>query len=309
MRPVLLLVLYFAAVFLGGALLAPWLHALVQMMAQDLPSLQGLAGAPFHRYMTRCWLIAGVLGLWPLARALGLDSREKLGLQAVGNGRTGVLAGFALGFVTLALAAGLTVGFGPRSWNLDHSIGVWAEYLFKAAAAAVVVAVIEELFFRGLLFGALRQSMGWPGALVSSGLVYAFLHFFERAVHEGPVTWSSGLALLPRMLRGFGDVEALLPGFFNLMLAGGLLGLAYQRTGDLRFAIGLHAGWIFWLKSYGLLTRAGDDGSVATWLWGTGKLIDGWMCLPLLLAAVPLVNRLGLRSTAGTTTCDHAPGT
>jgi len=292
MQPARLIFLYFATVFLGGALLAPWLHALAQMAGQNVPALQGLAEAPFHRYMTRCWMIAGVLGLWPLARALGLDSREKLGLRGAGNGQPGVLAGFALGFVTLALAAGLTVRFGPRAWNLDHSAEVWAEYLFKAVLAASVVSIVEEIFFRGVLFGALRQSMRWPGALLSSSMVYAFLHFFDRAAHTGPVTWSSGLALLPRMLRGFGDAEALVPGFFNLMLAGCLLGLAYQRTGDLRFAIGLHAGWIFWLKSFGLLTSAGDGGS-ASWLWGTGKLIDGWMCLPLLLAAVPLVDRLG----------------
>lgn len=308
MRPVQLLALYFAVVFLGGALLAPWLHALAQATAQSLPALQGIAEAPFHRYMTRCWMIAGVLGLWPLARAIGLDSREKLGLRVAGNGRNGVLAGFALGFVTLALAAGLTVGLGPRTWNLDHSIGVWAEYLFKAAAAAAAVSVIEEVFFRGVLFGALRQSMRWQGALLASSMVYAFLHFSERAVHEGPVTWSSGLALLPRMLRGFGDVEALVPGFFNLMLAGGLLGLAYQRTGDLRFAIGLHAGWIFWLKSYGLLTSAGGGEAAASWLWGTGKLIDGWMCLPLLLAAAPLVNRLNARPEGGHSLHGHAPG-
>ena len=58
------------------------------------------------------------------------------------------------------------------------------------------------------------------------------------------------------MLAGFADFHALVPGFFSLTLAGILLGLAYQRTGNLYFSIGLHAGWIFWLKTYGAFTPA-----------------------------------------------------
>ncbi len=49
---------------------------------------------------------------------------------------------------------------------------------------------------------------------------------------------------------------------------------AYQRTGALYFSIGLHAGWIFWLKSYKLVTQPAV-GANST-LWGTDNLIDGW---------------------------------
>jgi hypothetical protein len=83
-----------------------------------------------------------------------------------------------------------------------------------------------------------------------------------------------GLKLLPLMLRGFADVQLLVPGFFSLTLAGGLLALAYQRTGDLNFSIGLHAGWIFCIKGGGVLTSPGPAGA---WFWGTGKLFDGWL--------------------------------
>ena len=79
------------------------------------------------------------------------------------------------------------------------------------------------------------------------------------------------------MLGGFADFHALVPGFFNLTLAGILLGLAYQRTGNLYFSIGLHAGWIFWLKTYGAFTTGAPH--AATWFWGTGKMIDGWLAL------------------------------
>ena len=59
-----------------------------------------------------------------------------------------------------------------------------------------------------------------------------------------------------------------------------ILALAYQRTGTLYFSIGLHAGWIFWLKSYGFLTNS--QAEAGTWFWGTAKLVDGWLALIVL---------------------------
>jgi hypothetical protein len=89
-------------------------------------------------------------------------------------------------------------------------------------------------------------------------------------------------------LRGFDDLHALVPGFFNLTLAGLLLALAYQRTGNLYFSIGLHAGWIFWLKFYGFLTT---PLAANVWFWGTEKLIDGWLAFLVLTLAFFLLLR------------------
>jgi hypothetical protein len=84
----------------------------------------------------------------------------------------------------------------------------------------------------------------------------------------------------------------LVPGFFNLALAGALLGLAYQRTGNLYFSIGLHAGWIFWLKSYGAFTAAAPGAS--EWFWGTSKMIDGWLAFFVLALMLALFKFLPL---------------
>ena len=81
-----------------------------------------------------------------------------------------------------------------------------------------------------------------------------------------------------------------MPGFFNLTLAGVLLALAYQRTGNLYFSIGLHAGWIFWLKSYGAFTK--DVANANVWLWGTGKMTDGWLALVVLTLTLVVFTRL-----------------
>ena len=152
------------------------------------------------------------------------------------------------------------------------------------------MAVLEEILFRGAIFGALRKTCRWQTALLISSAIYAIVHFFSRPQSPAEIHWAAGLALLPAMLRGLVDVEQVVPGFFNLTLAGGLLALAYQRTGNLYCSIGLHAGWIFWLTFYGFLTRevAGAD----AWFWGTAKLIDGWLALVVLTLALALLLKL-----------------
>jgi len=153
-----------------------------------------------------------------------------------------------------------------------------------AALTAAIVATLEEILFRGGIFGGFRRVFDWRFALVVSSAIYALVHFLERAVLVGDVTWLSGLLLLPQMLCGFVEVQKLVPGFFSLTLAGALLALAYQRTGNLYFSIGLHAGWIFWLKSYGFLTHA--QAGARLWFWGSGKLIDGWLAFFVLLGTL-----------------------
>jgi membrane protease YdiL (CAAX protease family) len=274
-------------VFVGGALLAPWLYWLVQHFAHEVPKL---ANSPFHRYVNRALIGIGLIGLWPLFKSLRARSPADIGLVKPAGNWNRLGAGFLLGFVSLAIVAAMALAAGARQLNGNISAGKLVERLITAALTAIAVAVVEEILFRGALFGALRKVFDWKIALLASSMVYAIVHFMESAKLEGTVTWLSGLELLPRMLRGFTDWHAMVPGFFNLTLAGALLALAYQRTGNLYFSIGLHAGWIFWLKSYGFLTKevSGANG----WWWGTNKLINGWAALPVLALVLIVFTRL-----------------
>lgn len=281
MRALGALAVYAAGVFLGGALLAPWLYRLAQAGAGLWP---GIADEPFHRFVNRALLGLALIGLWPLLRSLGARSWADLGLARPTGQWRKLRGGFALGFVSLALVAALALAAGARRFDEALSARQLAVKLGGALLTAGVVAVIEEILFRGGIFGGLRRAWNWRGALVISSGIYALVHFFAPARHEGAVTWASGLALLPQMLRGFADWHALVPGFFNLALAGALLALAYQRTGNLFFSIGLHAGWIFWLRAYRVLTDPVPGADV--WLWGSNRLIDGWLALAVLSGAL-----------------------
>ncbi len=280
------LALYLAGVFLGSALIAPFLYHLVQFLAGRIPALAGIAAEPFPRYLTRTLQLAACAGLWPLLRALDLHHASRIGLVDPGRARRRLAAGFAAGFVSLACVAALAIVYGGRHINPELDWGQWTYGLLTAALSAVCVSVIEELIFRGALFGAFRHTMSWPSALAASSLLYALLHFIRRPKATPAVDWTSGFAELGRMFGSLADYAYLMPGVLCLTLAGGLLCLAYQRLGSLYFSFGMHAGWIFWLKFYGRITRDAPDAPAA--FWGSHRMIDGWLAtivLAILLAA------------------------
>jgi hypothetical protein len=286
MRPIRSLLIYFAVVFPGGALLAPCLYWLTQWAAGQWPALGGLAASPFHRFLDRALLGLALIGLWPLLRRCGMLQWRALGLGKQRRPATDVLRGFCVGLASLACVAVLAVAAHGRILAPWQSGTQLVRGLLGAAIAAAIVAVIEEILFRGALFGVLRKAMPWPGALAVSSAVYSAVHFIQSTDQAGTIRWYSGLTLLLEMFR---HGPPLVPAFFTLFVAGACLALAYQRTGALYFSIGLHAGWIFWLKSYKLVTQPAPGSSPA--LWGTDKLVDGWLALGILGVVLWAISR------------------
>jgi membrane protease YdiL (CAAX protease family) len=287
MRPLRALLIYIVAVFIGGALLAPLLYWLVQSLAHSFPGrFDSLAAQPFPRYVNRCLLGLALIGLWPLVKNLDLKSAQDLGLVRPRGQLKKLGAGFLLGLVSLAIIAALAFAFNARHLNPKLSGGQISHKLLSAAGTAVVIATLEEILFRGALFGALRKVFHWIFALLISSVIYALVHYLETAKTTGTVTWLSGLQLLPIMFGNMANLHAVIPGFFNLTLAGILLGWAYQRTGNLYFSIGLHAGWIFWIKAYAIVSALTPTADA--WWWGSGRMaiVNGWMALPILIGTL-----------------------
>jgi membrane protease YdiL (CAAX protease family) len=282
-----ILFLYLLAVFAGAALVAPWLWHAVQSLASSHPALAGIASQPFHRYVNRCLLTLALLGLWPLVRAFRIQSPAETGWNPPWP--RPLLHGFTLGFLALGLVTVLALIAGGRVWEAPTDVLRWIRRLFSAAATAAVVATLEELLFRGVVFGVLRRSLRFATVAVITSALYSWVHFFERPPRPDTIDALTGLVTLGQMLRGFTDPHALIPGWLSLVTAGWMLALARERTGGIAFSIGLHAGWIFWLKAYGFATREAPDATAA--IWGTGRLFDGWLAFALLALQAFIVHR------------------
>ena len=184
---------------------------LAQLAAYTPPTLYLLLRASFHA--------GGIDGL----RQLGLGTahaRDALRLTALA-----ILGGLPLVMAVLSLTRLVSIWLGAPAPPVAHdllqyiaTVDTLAELLTLILAAVIVAAVVEEIFFRGLLQGALVAMLGprwrWTAVLVvAAGFA---------AIHLGGVTWHA------------------LPG---LMTLGVIMGWLYERSGSLWPAIALHAAF------------------------------------------------------------------
>lgn len=290
MRPLRNLIFYILSVFVGAAIIAPWIYKFIHFCAQHFSIFQALARQDFHRYLNRCMLIIALIGLVPLFRSFGFKKLTDLGIAPLKDNLKRIGLGFLFGFITLAIAVILALTFNVRHFDSERTTSQIFRHLFNASLSAIVVGVLEEILFRGGIFGALKRFYHWQTALLISSGVYALCHFFTQMGNFTEVHWYSGFIGLALMFRGFTDLTALIPGFINLFLAGWILGELYRRSGNLYLSIGTHAGWIFWVKSYGFFTR--ESAEAGKWLLGSNKLIDGWAAMIVLVVFLIAIIKL-----------------
>lgn len=267
--------LYAVAVIALGALLAPWLFWTIQWIAAYVPLVKPLAGYPFRRVFSRGLMIVAFAGLWPLLRRVGIRSWAELGYRPGSGWWKHALIGFAVGLGSLGIALAVSVAVGERSVALDRSAGEIAGAVLRYALVGVVVALIEETFFRGALQGVFQREMNVVAAVILASLIYSVMHYLKPTgpgIAASEVTWSSGFTCLADVAgRSFTERDVLV-GLVTLFLAGCILGLAYAKTRALYLAIGVHAGWVLANES-------------ARW-WGAGRIVDdviAWPVLALLL--------------------------
>jgi CAAX protease family protein len=279
--------LYAVAVVLLGALLAPWLFWTLQALAVPIPAIGSLARQPFHRIFDRALLIVAFAGLWPLLRYAGFRSWSDVGFVKARDWWRHVLIGFTLGLGSLALVITITVLLGTRSLNLDRSAGQVIGAILRYLLTGIVVALIEETFFRGALQGALQRGMKIGVAIVLTSVIYSAIHFVKPSRINIPaeqVAWNSGLKCLSGIATQSYYERNVLVGFVTLFLAGCILGLAYAQTKALYLSLGLHAGWVL-------------ANEFARWL-GVGRITEdmlSWLVLAALLVLIAWLCRNKLK--------------
>jgi membrane protease YdiL (CAAX protease family) len=109
---------------------------------------------------------------------LGRTSARTFGLRSFQRSAFGWLALAFLAYYALAIVYGVI--FNPPEEELPKELGADEGIGFAIATGIlliVIAPVAEEIFFRGFLYQAFRNSFGvWPGAVLS-GLVFGVIHF------------------------------------------------------------------------------------------------------------------------------------
>lgn len=232
-----------------------------------------------HRLMGRLAQLFILLGIWPLLAWLGVLDRVALGYGAASHtwwraAGWGWLAGVAILLVLLLTLLGLEV-------RLPDTHGRhWTTLLQRCAQAlfgGMLVGLVEETFFRGALFSAIRRRDGVGAAMLWSSVLYALLHFMKPGELPAGVAfdWDGSL----RMVAGvFVDLFQWrhLDSLVALGLAGLLLAQVREWSGHIGWCVGLHAGWVLVIQLGRTLTD-GNPGSPLAGLVGDYDGTIGWL--------------------------------
>lgn len=233
--------LAWTALLLGGLVLAslcaPFVYAAVLELVPT-------AAWPFSRIFNRVAMLIVVVLLVALRRPLGWRGLPRLfTVRAGGSAFAQLLAGFvaALLGTAVAVAAGCALGLlAPAAAPFE----VADSRTLSALLGGLLVAFIEESFFRGMMFVSLAAALGTLSAAIASSGAYALAHLLvsDPALGRQGYSLGAGFAYLANAVGRQLEPASLLP-LFGLFLCGLVLALAVRRSGALFLAIGLHAGW------------------------------------------------------------------
>jgi membrane protease YdiL (CAAX protease family) len=258
---------------------------------------------PFHKVAGRFWQLLMLAGIAVAVWRLGLRGRADWGY---GLPRARFLrqagAGLAFGVATMLPVALVIVILGIRNPRPGLDAALLLSGVASGALTGLFVALVEETFFRGLMFRAVSRDSGPATAVWTTAILYSAIHFFARVkIPHAEVGWDSGLVLLGSALARFAEPAAIADAFITLMVVGLLLGVVRHWTGSIAAGIGLHMGWVCVIKATTAATR---HDAAAHWSFlvsdldgFTGWLVAGWSCAMLLALYLARERFRGLRST------------
>lgn len=274
-----------------------YLLAFLALAALIVPDLYPFTFQPIgldqDSSLYRFAMFAAALCLPFALRFVGLDSWRAAGYTlSWPQARRALALGLLIGVAIMLLLTAAQWALGLHHYAVpEHKTGVsyLLRYLLSGLISGLAVGLIEETFFRGLMHTGLRRSLGfWSAALLNSSL-YAALHFMKPAsLGEAPFDTANAFRIIAEGLARIAGSPELLDSFLTLILVGVFLSMIRERTGNILWAIGIHAGWVVVIKVVKFLTNPTRvDGETSFWLGGYDH-ITGWMAT-LWLGAIAAV--------------------
>ncbi|HXW82977.1 MAG TPA: CPBP family intramembrane glutamic endopeptidase [Candidatus Binataceae bacterium] len=270
----------------GGIIIALLIAPLVAVVT-------ALAGwhFPFPRIFDRVAMVTVVVALLSDARGLHLISllRDGFARPAKNTGRVG--RGFAVGVAMIAVLLVLAELFGSSA---GAAIPAAASSTPKYLLSAIVIAIIEEGFFRALVCGGMQNDLGRGTAIALSSLIYALAHVLRSPARFFVASYqpAAGLRTIEGSVAQLSNPAAVLATVVGLFLLGVVLATAFVETRTVYFGAGLHAAVVVGAKLWPKLVVA--PALLPAWVagWGTQPLISGAAAWLLALVVLALVRPL-----------------
>ena len=279
--------LYALAAILLGAWMAPLIYnagkalAEVSSMKSTNGILEWLAGvcriAGFPEFYEAAILLAAFLLFLPwmewihARRGVAVDEKGPWRIRLPGGARSlsrgqplrRNLLGLWHGCAGFMLVAGLLLSLGvalvPAGYfTMHHPGNGMARLVIRILWGSLLLAILIEVFFRGVAMGIFLRAMRPSAAL---GMCAAFFALVFSAVPPfgldvaDPEAGGTGFEMLRILAARFADWRVVLGEFAPLLALGAVLAYARWRTASLWLPVGLHTGFLF---SKGLLGRLSE---------------------------------------------------
>ena len=240
----------------------------------------------FRRYLNYATLISGLITCFIYLRVSNLLSLNAFGLGGKFNKFfANLLNGFIYGIIIMLIIE--VILFLLRIHELDPYRGIWlfsnVSLLLKALLAATLIALAEELIFRGAFFSGLYKKTGAFIAVTFTSLVYAAVHFvrYPDLITDSSIGWLTGIQMMPDAFRRFHE-WAIADYFLTLFIFGVLLSLLRLKHKNIAACIGMHAGVVMLIKIADYFTNRGSN-SDFDYLVSPYNSTFGWLSFFVIL--------------------------
>jgi membrane protease YdiL (CAAX protease family) len=243
---------------------------------------------PFRQILTRSTQLFLVLSIFPAMAYLKIN-KEELGFAPGLVFLKQLLQGFGLGFMTLMPVFIILSVF---EINVIDETQIWTVGMLAKTMAinlllALLISLIEEPLFRGLLLVSLNRKLSIIAAILISSTYYAGLHFLsiKTDIPVQEINLFSGFKLLGEAFGNLLNPDNL-SAFFALLMVGIFLGvLRTQVKVSLGLCIGCHTCWVWQIKMSKKLFNT-DFTSEYLYLVSSydgiiGPLVTGWLMLAI----------------------------
>ena len=237
------------------------------------------------RVFFRLAMIIAALGFWPFLKLQGINNRYALGysldrrsyLQSFSRG-LGIGVMIMTGHAILLVLLGARV---PEPGDIHFNDVLYA--LLSGLLSGILVAFIEESFFRGAMYYGMRRHSPMLTASIATALLYATVHFIHSPLPAGGtiIGWQSGWEMLAGMFHSYENFAGIVDSYMALFAAGLFLSLVRERTGNIVLCIGIHAGWVLTIKLVKEITDVATN-TPAALLIGSYDSIIGWAATAVL---------------------------
>lgn len=251
---------------------------------------QGMDGQlPLSKIITKSTQLFLVLSIFPAMAYLKLNKGD-LGFAAKAVFIKQVLLGFGLGFATLMpvfivqYALGINIVDESQQWT----VGLVAEKMLISLLLALLISMVEEPIFRGILFAGLKKKLPVISAILISSTYYAALHFLnsKTEIPFEQAHLSSGFPLLGEAFANLLNPK-ILSAFIALLMVGIFLGtLRSQVKESLGLCIGCHTCWVWQIKMSKNLFNTDSSSDyiylVSSYDGVVGPLVTVWLSLAII---------------------------